>query len=62
MAEFSGFYESPGSPSSCDARGIAPSHLHGDQNGPQRRCIRLQPSPILIAVIVAKDHVMVHLN
>ena len=62
MAAFSGFYESPEPPSSVDSRGIALSHRHGHQNGPQRRCICSPPPPILIAVIVAKDHVMVHLN
>ena len=64
MAEFSGFYESPGPPSWGDALGISPAHRHGYQNGPRRRCIYSPPPPISIAVIVAKakDHVMVHLN
>jgi hypothetical protein len=43
-------------------RSIAPAHRHGYQNGPRRRCIYSPPPPISIAVIVAKDHVMVHLN
>ena len=62
MAVFSGFYESPGPPSSGNAHGIAPSHLHGHRNGPRRRCICSPPLPISIAVIVPKDHVMVHLK
>ena len=62
MVAFNGFYESPGPPSSGDARGIVPLHCHVHPNGPRRRCIRSLPPPILIAVIVAKDHVMVHLN
>jgi len=39
MAAFSGFYDSPGSTPQDNARGIAPSHCHGDQNGQQRRYI-----------------------
>jgi hypothetical protein len=35
---------------------------YGHQNGLQRRCIRSSPPPFLLGVIVAKDHVMVHLN
>ena len=62
MMAFSGFYESPGHPSSGNACGIAPSHRNGHRNGPQRRCIRLSLPPFSIAVIVAKDNVMVHLN
>jgi len=62
MAEFSGFYESPGPPSSGDVLPITPAHRHGHQNCPQWRCICSPPPPISIAVIVAKDHVMVHLN
>jgi hypothetical protein len=62
MAEFSGFYESPGPPSSGDVLGISPAHRHGYRNGPRRRCIYSPPPPISIAIIVAKDHVMVHLN
>ena len=58
----SGFYESPGPPSSGDVLGISPAHRHGYRNGPRRRCIYSPPPPISIAIIVAKDHVMVHLN
>ena len=32
---------------------------HGHQNGPQQRGIRLLPPPILLGIIVAKDHIMV---
>ena len=39
MEAFSGFYESPGPPSSGDAHSIAPLHRHGHQNGPQWRCM-----------------------
>jgi hypothetical protein len=62
MADFSGFYESPGPPSSGDALCISPAHRDGHRNGLRRRCIRSPPPPISIAVIVAKDHVMVHLT
>jgi len=47
MAAFSGFYESPGPPPSGDARGIAPSHHHGFQNGQRRRYIRSLLPPLL---------------
>jgi hypothetical protein len=60
MAAFSGFYKSSGPPPSVDAPGIAPACHHGHQNGQQRRCICSPPPPILIAVIVAMDHLMVH--
>ncbi len=41
MEVFSGFYESPGPPSSGDAHShsIAPLHRHGHRNGPQWRCM-----------------------
>jgi len=41
---------------------IAPAHRHGHRNCPRWRCICSPPPPISIAVIVAKDHVMFHLN
>ncbi len=62
MAEFSGFYESPGPSSSGNLLCISPAHRDGHRNGLRRRCICSPPLPISIAVIVAKDHVMVHLN
>ena len=62
MAAFSGFYESPGPPSSGDERGIAQSHRHGYQNGLRRGCFRSFSPPFLPGIIVAKDHVMAHLN
>ncbi len=46
MRAFSGFYESPGPPSSGNDRGIAPLHHHAHQNGPLRRCICSPPPPI----------------
>ena len=45
------------------ASGEALVMLHweiGHQNGPQRRYIGSPPPPISTAVIIAKDHVMVH--
>ena len=62
MAAFSGFYENPGPPSLGDVRGIAPSHRHGYQNGLQWRCFCSLSLPFLPGIIVATDHVMVHLN
>ena len=62
MAEFSGFYESPGPPPSGDALGISLAHRHDYRNHPRRKCIRSSPPPFLLGVIIAKDHVMVHLN
>jgi len=35
MAAFSGFCESREPPPSGDARGVAPAHCHGHQNGQQ---------------------------
>ena len=62
MAEFSGFYESPGPPSSGNVLCISPAHRNGHRNGLRRRCICFPPPPISIAGIVAKDHVMDHIN
>jgi len=62
MAEFSGFYESPGPPSSGDVLGISLAHRNGYRNDPRRKCIRSSPPPFLLGVIIAKDHVMVDLN
>ena len=62
MAEFSGFYESPGPPSSGDALGISLAHRNGYRNDPRQKCIRSSPPPFLLGVIIAKDHVMVDLN
>jgi hypothetical protein len=45
-----------------DAAWIASTPPHGHQNGLRRRCIRSSPPPFLHGVIIAKDHVMVHLN
>jgi len=36
MVVFSGFYESPGPPTSGNAHGIAPSHRHGYRKGLRR--------------------------
>ena len=47
MAVFSGFHESPGPPSSGDARGIAPSHRHGCRNDQQRRYMCSLSPPLL---------------
>ncbi len=62
MAASSGFWWSPGHghAASGDALRIAPVHCHGHRNGPRRRCIHSPQPPISIAVIIAKDHVMVH--
>ncbi len=38
----------------------APTRLHGHWNGPLWRCIRFLPPLFLLAIIVAKDNVMVH--
>jgi len=62
MAAFSGFYECPGPPSLGDEHGVAPSHRHGYRNGLQRRCLHSLSLPFLPGIIVAKDHVMAHLN
>jgi hypothetical protein len=62
MAAFSGFYDSPGPNPSGDVRGIAPSHRHGYRNGLRRRCFCSLLLPFLPDIIVAKDHVVVHLN
>jgi len=40
MLAFSGFYESPGPHPLGNARGIAPLHRHGYQNGQRWRYIR----------------------
>ena len=45
---------------SGDALQIAPAHRHGHRNGPRWRCICSPPPPISVAVIIVKDHVMVH--
>jgi hypothetical protein len=60
MAASSGFRWSPGHAASGNMLRIASAHRHGHQNCPWRRCIHLPPPPILTAVLVAKDHVMVH--
>jgi len=47
------------------AFGVALDMLHWampHQNGLRRRCIRSSPPPFLLGVIIANDHVMVHLN
>jgi len=62
MAVFSGFYESPGHAALGDAACTASTPPHGHQNGLQRRCICSSPPVFLLGIIVAKDHVMVHLN
>ena len=60
MAASSGFQWSPGHAALGYVLYIAPAHCHVHRNGPQWRCIPLPPPPILIAVIIAKDHHMVH--
>jgi len=59
VVAFSGFYESPGPPSSGNARGIAPSHRHGYQKGLRWRCFCSLSPTFLLGIIVAKNHVMV---
>ena len=54
MAAFSGFYESPGPPSSGNARGIAPAQRHGYQIGQQRRYICSLWPPLSFDQNVAK--------
>jgi hypothetical protein len=56
----SGFRDSPGRASLGDVVCIAPTCLHGHQNGQQRRCICFLLPPFLLTVIAAKDHVMVN--
>jgi hypothetical protein len=60
MAVFSDFWWSPGHAALGVALRIASAHRHGHRNGPRQRCICSLPLPISTAVIVAKDHVMVH--
>ncbi len=60
MVALGGFRWSPGHAASGDALGIASAYCHGHWNCPRWRCIRSPPLHILTAVIVAKDHVMVH--
>ena len=62
ITAFSGFYESPEPPSLGDVCGIAPPHCHGYRNGLRWRCSLSLPPPFLPGIIIAKDHVMVHLN
>jgi hypothetical protein len=45
-----------------DAACIASTPPHSHQNGLRWRCIRSSPPPFLLGVIIAEDHVMVHLN
>jgi hypothetical protein len=44
----------------CSVLYWQPAHRHDHKNGPQRRYIHLPLPAILIAVIIAKDHLMVH--
>ena len=44
----------------CSVLYRQPAHRHDHKNGPQRRYIHLPLPAILIAVIIAKDHLMVH--
>ena len=63
MAASSGFQCSPRhDAASGDAAciGIASTPHHGHQNGLQRTGICSLPPPILLGIIIAKDHVMVH--
>ena len=62
MAVSSGFQCSPGHASLGDATCIASTPPHGHRNGLSQRCIRSSTPPFLVGVIIAKDHVMVHLN
>jgi len=59
MVASNGFQCSPGHSASDDAACSAPTPHHGHRNGPQRRGICLPPPPILLGIILAKDHVMV---
>ena len=60
MVVFSGFYESPGPPPLGDACGIVPPHCNDRRNGQNGHQSHSSPPPILLVIIVAKDHVMVH--
>ncbi len=59
MAVSSGFQCSPRHAALGDATCIASTPHHGHRNGPQWRGIR-SPPPILLGIIIAEDHVMVH--
>ena len=58
----SGFRSSPGHAALGDAACIASTPPHGHQNVLRRRCIRSLLPPFSLGVIIAEDHVMVHLN
>ena len=60
MAASSGFQCSPRHAASGDAAFVASTPHHGHHNGLQRRVICSLPPPILLGIIIAKDHVMVH--
>ena len=60
MVASSGFRCSPGHAALSDAACSASTPHRGNRNGPQWRGICSPPPPILIGIIVAKDHVMVH--
>jgi hypothetical protein len=60
MVVFSGFYENPGLPLLGDARGIVPPHCNDRRNGQNGHQSRSPLLPILLVIIVAKDHVVVH--
>ncbi len=60
MVVSSGFRGSPGHGALGNAVCIPPMPSHGHQNIPWWRCIRFSPPPFLLAIIIAKDHVVVH--
>ncbi len=60
MTVSSGFRGSPGHSALGNATCIAPTRLHGHQNGMQQRWICFLPPLFLLTIIVAKDHVMVN--
>jgi hypothetical protein len=60
MVASSGFQGSHGYAALGNAVCIAPTCLHGNQNGPQWMCICFLVSPFLLDIIVAEDHVRVH--
>jgi hypothetical protein len=60
MAASSGFQCSPRHAALGDAACIASTPHHGHQNGLQRTGICSLLPPILLGIIIAKDHVMVH--
>jgi hypothetical protein len=61
MAAFSGFYESPAPPPSCDELGIVLPHCDGHQNGKQsgyilhRRVADCRPGALAVAGAIRSE-------